>query len=71
MPKGSQSAYMYYFGEQSKKLHAHYNKEKPFGEISKMIGEAWNNLSAEDRAPYEKLAAEDKYRQEQQLLELH
>jgi len=36
-----------------------------------MIGESWNNLSVEDRAPYEKLLAEDKYRQEQQLLELH
>ena len=40
-------------------------KEKPdlkFGEVGKELGKRWKEMSAAQKAPYEKMAAEDKER---------
>ena len=36
--------------------------EATFGDLSKLAGEAWKAISAEDRAKYEKLAETDRKR---------
>lgn len=43
------------------------NPELKFGEIGKHIGELWKNLSAEDKKPYEEMAAKDKERYEREM----
>ena len=38
------------------------NPELKFGEVGKELGKRWKEMSAEQKAPYEKLAAKDKER---------
>jgi hypothetical protein len=46
-PRANRSGYNFYFGEQHLKLKAlHPNKER---ELSRMIGEAWNRLTDEEK----------------------
>lgn len=33
-----------------------------FGELGKMLGERWKGMTADEKAPYEKMAAKDKIR---------
>ena len=72
-PKRSRSSYNYFFSEQHKIIKAanpnvidSANRfecyEKYNSGIVKSVAEKWKRLSAGDKAPYEKLAAEDKER---------
>ena len=38
-----------------------------FGDVGKILGQRWKELSAEDKVPYEAQAAEDKQRYEEQM----
>ena len=37
-----------------------------FGEVGKKLGEMWKGLSADEKVPFEKLAAKDKARYEKE-----
>jgi len=55
------SAYMYF----TKEKRPEVKKESPkrsFAEIGRILGERWKKLTTEEKAPYEKLRAEDKQR---------
>ncbi|EOY05262.1 HMG (high mobility group) box with ARID/BRIGHT DNA-binding domain-like protein [Theobroma cacao] len=57
-PKRSKSAYNFFFAEQHailKPLHPGQSRE-----ISRMIGERWNNLNKTEKMVYEEMAFEDK-----------
>lgn len=60
-PKRPITAYMFYAQDERKVV----NRERPdakFGEVGKLIGEKWRQLSADDKKKYEDLAAKDKQR---------
>uniref|UniRef100_A0A7S0WQ82 FACT complex subunit SSRP1 n=1 Tax=Chlamydomonas leiostraca TaxID=1034604 RepID=A0A7S0WQ82_9CHLO len=60
-PKGAISAFMYF----SNALRDKVKEENPgikFGEVGKLMGERWKAATAEDKAPYEAMAREDKAR---------
>ncbi|XP_010917043.1 high mobility group B protein 9 [Elaeis guineensis] len=68
-PKPSRSAYNFYFAEQYSKLKALYpGRDKEF---SKMIGESWSRLDAEEKQVYLDRGVEDKerYRKEMEYWE--
>jgi structure-specific recognition protein 1 len=60
-PKGAKGSYMFFTGENREKIKAE-NPDLTFGELAKKIGEAWKEMSAEDKVPYEEMAAADKER---------
>ncbi|RJE18329.1 hypothetical protein PHISCL_09341 [Aspergillus sclerotialis] len=62
-PKRGLSAYMFFANEQREKVRED-NPGISFGQVGKMLGEKWKNLSDEDRRPYEEKAAADKKRYE-------
>ncbi|XP_026656041.1 high mobility group B protein 9-like [Phoenix dactylifera] len=65
-PKPNRSAYNFFFAEKHAKLKVlHPNRERDF---SKMIGEAWNQLTEEERKVYDEHGRRDKerYRREKQ-----
>lgn len=70
MPKGAICSFIVYRCEQWKLIQQE-NSTISLCEASKLIGLQWTKLDAEERAPYEKLAAEDKERHNRQLCELH
>ncbi|CAM6063231.1 unnamed protein product [Sphagnum tenellum] len=66
-PRANRSGYNFYFGEQHLKLKAlHPNKER---ELSRMIGEAWNRLTDEEKLPYQEQAVKDKERFQKEMQE--
>lgn len=70
MPKKLTSSFLQYRIKQHSLIREQNNSNNtPY--ISKVIGEQWVKLEAEERAPFEKLSAEDKLRRECQLGELH
>jgi len=67
-PKRPITAYMFYAQDQRKVV----NQERPdakFGEVGKLIGEKWRQLSPEDKKKYEELAAKDKERYDHEKAE--
>ncbi|KAK4749607.1 hypothetical protein SAY87_027056 [Trapa incisa] len=59
-PKPNRSGYNFFFKEQHARLKPlHPGKDR---EISRMIGQLWNNLKDHERAVYQEKAAEDKER---------
>ena len=60
-PKRSLSSYFIYVRDNRQKVIAD-NAGISVTEITKILGAQWKALSAEEKAPYEKLAAEDKLR---------
>ena len=38
-----------------------------FGEVAKLVGEAWKTVSGEDKAKYERMAAADKERYKREM----
>ncbi|XP_029120126.2 high mobility group B protein 9-like [Elaeis guineensis] len=65
-PKPNRSAYNFFFAEKHAKLKVlHPNRERDF---IKMIGEAWNRLTGEERKVYDECGRRDKerYRREKQ-----
>ncbi|KAG1355382.1 putative High mobility group B protein 9 [Cocos nucifera] len=66
-PKPNRSAYNFFFAEKHAKLKVlHPNRERDFG---KMIGEAWNRLTEEERKVYVEHGRRDKERYKREKLE--
>lgn len=62
-PKRGLSAYMFFANEQRDKVR-NDNPELKFGDVGKVLGQKWKELSEAQKAPYEKKAAADKKRYE-------
>ncbi|QSL66977.1 hypothetical protein MERGE_001364 [Pneumocystis wakefieldiae] len=60
-PKRGLSAYMF-FAQDNRELVKTENPDATFGEIGKILGERWKNLSSKDKQPYENRARKDKER---------
>lgn len=60
-PKNAMTAYMYYSKAARPKIKER-NPTATFGELGKLIGTGWRNLSDADKTPYEELAKKDKER---------
>jgi len=59
--KQASSAYMFFAKENRDKIKK-ANKDATFGELGKLLGEAWQKASAKDKTKFEGLAAKDKVR---------
>jgi hypothetical protein len=67
-PKKASSAYMFFNTEYAGKVR----KENPglsMGDAFKQAGAKWGTMSEKEKAPFEKMASEDKIRHEKQLAE--
>lgn len=62
-PKRALSAYMF-FASENREVVRTENPGIAFGQIGRLLGERWRGLSAEEKEPYEKKAANDKKRYE-------
>jgi|UniRef100_A0A7S4D1B1 hypothetical protein len=65
-PKKPMASFFFFCQEK----RAEYRKEHPdvtFGEVGKALGELWKQLTAEEKAPFEKQAAQDKQRYEKEM----
>lgn len=60
-PKKGMSAYFFFMNENREKIKTE-NPGIAFTEIAKVAGEKWKAVSAEEKAKYEKMAANDKER---------
>ena len=65
-PKKPKSAYLY-FGEATRAELSGANPGIRIEQLSKLIGEEWKKLNGRDKAPYEKLAEEDKERYRKEM----
>ncbi|XP_020577918.1 high mobility group B protein 15-like [Phalaenopsis equestris] len=66
-PKPNRSGYNFFFSEQHAKLKLiHQGKDR---EISRMIGDLWNNLTEAERAVYQEIGLKDKQRYQSELAE--
>ncbi|BDA50575.1 probable high mobility group protein B2 at N-terminal half [Coccomyxa sp. Obi] len=59
--KRAKSAYIFFVSEKRPAVKADH-PELGFGELTKKLGEMWKAMSAEEKAPYEAMAMEDKNR---------
>ncbi|KAF4690257.1 hypothetical protein FOZ60_000414 [Perkinsus olseni] len=65
--KRSLSAYFFFMQKNRERIMKESGLEsKNIGELGKKMGEAWKAMDAKDKAPYEKLAQEDKKRYERE-----
>ncbi|GAM88026.1 hypothetical protein ANO11243_060550 [Dothideomycetidae sp. 11243] len=64
-PKRGLSAYMFFANEQRDKVRED-NPGIKFGEVGKILGDKWKQLTDKQKAPYEAKAAADKKRYEDQ-----
>ncbi|KAI0759180.1 HMG-box [Irpex lacteus] len=64
-PKRALSAYMFFSQDWRERVKAE-NPDAGFGEIGKLLGARWKELSDEEKKPYIEQAAKDKDRAEQQ-----
>jgi len=65
-PKGALTAYIIFSNAKRDQV----KKENPdikFGEVAKKISEMWKNISASDKAKFDKAAQEDKKRYEREM----
>ncbi|KAG4305832.1 hypothetical protein PORY_000742 [Pneumocystis oryctolagi] len=60
-PKRGLSAYMF-FAQENRELVKTENPNATFGQIGKLLGERWKNMSPKDKQPYENRAKKDKER---------
>ncbi|KAL6939669.1 Non-histone chromosomal protein 6 [Hanseniaspora osmophila] len=67
-PKRALSAYMFFANENRDIVRAE-NPGISFGQVGKMLGEKWKQLSEDEKAPYDAKAGADKkrYESEKQL----
>lgn len=66
-PKPNRSGYNFFFAEQHAKLKLlHPGKDR---DISRMIGELWNNLTEAERAVYQEIGMKDKERYQSEMAE--
>ncbi|GIX64765.1 high mobility group protein B1, putative [Babesia caballi] len=69
-PKRALSSYMFFAKEKRSEIIAkNPEMNKDVAAVGKMIGSAWNALDAAQKAPYEKLAEQDKARYEREKAE--
>lgn len=64
-PKRPTSAY-FFFTRQNRDLVREHNPHASFGDISRILGDQWRSLSADERGYYEDLAADEKERFERE-----
>lgn len=67
-PKRSLSAYMFFANENRDIVRAE-NPGISFGQVGKLLGDKWKQLSAEDKGPYDSKAEADKKRYEKEKAE--
>lgn len=67
-PKRALSAYFFFAGDARKEIMAD-NPGMPVSEVSKIMGERWKEMSAEDKEPYEEMAKDDKDRYNTEMAE--
>ncbi|KAK9813590.1 hypothetical protein WJX73_008969 [Symbiochloris irregularis] len=67
-PKGALSSYMF-FGNANREQIKADNPGAPVTEIAKFIGAKWKEATAEDKAPFEEQARQDKERYKEQMAE--
>jgi structure-specific recognition protein 1 len=60
-PKGAKSAYAIYVQQTRADLKAS-NPDASFGDLARLVADAWKNLTPDGRAKFEVLAKEDKSR---------
>lgn len=65
-PKRGLSSYMFFAADARVTIKAD-QPSASVTEIAKMIGERWNKLTAEEKAPYEEKAAKDKQRYQEEM----
>lgn len=65
-PKRALSAFMF-FSQSEREAVKKSNPGIPFTEVGKVLGERWNKMSAEEKAPYEAKARADKQRYNDQI----
>ncbi|CAI0382386.1 unnamed protein product [Linum tenue] len=68
-PKSNRSGYNFFFAERHYQLKKTHPKQKR--DFTKMIGQAWTNLSAEEKSVYQTIGTKDKERYKRQLKEYH
>jgi len=65
-PKRALSAFFYYANEERPKVRAS-NPDFSVGEVAKELGRQWNELSATEKAPFEKSASDDRARYDEAM----
>eukprot|EP00271_Cylindrocystis_brebissonii_P009091 TRINITY_DN23728_c0_g1_i1.p1 TRINITY_DN23728_c0_g1~~TRINITY_DN23728_c0_g1_i1.p1 ORF type:complete len:124 (+),score=54.84 TRINITY_DN23728_c0_g1_i1:121-492(+) len=60
-PKKALSAFMMFSKEEREGIKKK-NPDAAFGEMGKLMGEAWKKMSDKDKKPYQKMADDDKVR---------
>jgi len=65
-PARNQSAYMF-FAKDARKRIREENPDASFGEIGKLVGEAWKKCSDEDKKKYQAMAQEDTARYKKEM----
>jgi hypothetical protein len=65
-PKGAKNAFLYYSMAVREEIK-NQNPEASLGELSRIIGQSWKDLDAEEQQPYNNLAVEDKQRYQSEV----
>ena len=65
-PKKPKSSFMYFSNAKRAEVKA-ANPEAPFGDIGKLLGNEWKQLSNDAKTEYEKLAEADKVRYQKEM----
>jgi len=65
-PKRALSAFFYYAKDERPNVRS-INPDFSVGEVAKELGRKWNELSEEEKSPYEKAAEEDRARYDQEM----
>lgn len=68
LPKRGLTAYMF-FSKENRALIKEANPDATFGDIGKLVGQQWKELSDKQKMPYVKKAAKDQERAKQELTE--
>ncbi|KAI8149163.1 high mobility group box domain-containing protein [Fennellomyces sp. T-0311] len=68
-PKRGLSAYMFFSQETRTKVQQE-NPDAAFGQIGKILGDKWKNMTDEEKKPYVEKAQEDKKRYEAEKAKL-
>ncbi|KAI5985015.1 high mobility group box-domain-containing protein, partial [Pisolithus albus] len=64
-PKRALSAYMFFSQDWRERIKTE-NPDAGFGEVGKLLGAKWKELSDDERKPYIEMAAKDKARAEEE-----
>ncbi|XP_047328292.1 high mobility group B protein 9-like [Impatiens glandulifera] len=68
-PKPNRSGYNFFFAEKHASLKTMYPEKEKERQFTKMIGESWNKLTAEERVVYQNYGLKDKERYQRELKE--